>query len=152
MKNASFHDLLLEKMRDLESKPQGPAAASLDYEKFQAQSASSTVDLPPRFFRAPIQKRKIVPEPAAFKPVAPPPPPERVYEKSALDEEAVMKWNLFEKTFAVSLGERTTLSFALKGFRGYLKANHPDLTGKNSKLNFSTLVKIKDEFVTAVKK
>ena len=149
MKNASFHDLLLEKLRALNSAPAVPQRVSLDFEKWQAAAPFAALDLPPRFFRAPVKKKNA---PAPVPPATPPPPPERVYEKSALDEEAVKKWNLFEKTFAVNLGERTTLSFALKGFRGFLKANHPDLTGKNSKLNFSTLVKIKDEFVTAVKK
>lgn len=124
--------------------------------KCEASPDFTIFDLPERFFQPPPPKRK--PQPSVHHEVTktatagPVKPQEKQIEKSQLNEEALAKWNLFEKTFSVSLGEQTTKSFVMASFRRFLKTHHPDLNGQASAAhNFSTLVKIKDEFIKAIK-
>jgi hypothetical protein len=163
MKNESFYDILVKKIQTdsvTSPSPQShPSIRSLNEEKIATDILWSslfteTIQAKLKVTRPKTKKRSVEttfidrqvknqneenkPAPVVI---------ERWVTKSSLDEDGISKWNLFEKTVGLSLGEKTHPAMARSVFRQFLKKVHPDLSGEKATHNFSTLVKIKDEFI-----
>jgi hypothetical protein len=152
----SFHEILKKKMDSSNLTDEVSSAPSASY--FVSDLQIPFINIPPTPVRKsmnsayPITHRKNT-QKAEPIPVAPPEIPEIPWIfKEKLDEDSQAKWNLFEKTIGIGFDGKITISVARSAFRKFLKSVHPDLTKEKSQLNFALLVKVKDEFIAALKK
>jgi hypothetical protein len=162
MKNFSFQEILREKMQD-QNVATADSTPRIRDEKIQTEILwNSFFNVPfkpagkypqsPRKNKQPSTPLSVVqPVAQAVLPTITEPVENWIF-KSSLDEDGKSKWNLFETTIGVRFEEKITAAAARSAFRKYIKKVHPDLTREKSQLNFSTLVKIKDEFIRALDK
>ena len=154
MRERSFHDILLKKIKQQEARPKSP---SIESRIFVAEAV--TIPLTLSFSLSLEQKikqtfsvaskyaRKISAAPhQTFTPV-PVKPQEHWFLKKDLTLESQKQWLLFEEMVGLSLGEKTTSAIVRSTFRQFVKRIHPDLNKGAVKYNFSQLVKARDLFL-----
>lgn len=157
MRERSFHDILLNKIKQQEARPKSPVFESRIF-----VTEAATIPLTPSLSLLLEQKikqtfsvaskytRKISETPSpTFKPVSVA-PQEHWFLKKDLIPETQKQWQLFEEMVGLSLGEKTTSAIVRSTFRQFLKRIHPDLNKSAVKYNFSQLVKARDLFLKAL--
>lgn len=158
MKQESFREILLKKMS---IKEEPTPEARIDLEAFAS--------IPPLFqIRVePIKKdlfkkyyKTKGPQTPIDTPVKPPHPEiphfkmreEFVLTKQNLLSEDLSVWNLFEKIMGLESCEHMSRSSIMKAFRLYAKSHHPDVATSTTSLDFSYIVRVKNDMIRVFEK
>ncbi len=157
MRERSFHDILLKKIQQQETRPTSPVfkprivvAESATMPLTPSLSLSLEQKIKQTFSVASKYAKKVSETPRpTFTPV-PVEPQEHWFVKKDLTPEIQNQWQLFEEMVGLSLGEKTTSAIIRSTFRQFIKRIHPDLNKAAVKYNFAQLVKTKDLFLKAL--